>query len=40
MPKLVDSCCGYIAITFKKATDKELEDKYGLNLDITAEEEE
>ena len=39
IPKLVDSCCAYIAIIFKQSTEKELEDKFCIDLKITQEEE-
>lgn len=39
IPKLVDSCCAYIAVTFKQSTRKELEDKYGIDLNMKPEEE-
>lgn len=40
IPKLVDSCLAYITIVFKQSTEKELEDKFGIDLKITEKEEE
>jgi hypothetical protein len=40
IPKLVDSCCAYIAILFKSSTDKELAGRFGADMTITPAEEE
>ena len=39
IPKLVDACCAQIAIIMKTSTQKELEDKFGIDLNMTLQEE-
>ncbi len=40
IPKLVDGCCAQLAIILKTSTQQEISDKFGIDLNISEEENE